>query len=483
MAKKYIDSVLNDLFKKTTNIEQRQSSESDAKHNAIITKDFMKAAYKAGLDENNINYEETDLTELADEFWKGLTRAVAAKTNLTSNPTSLGGGGIVVTSIARKTKARAASTKSLQDIKDCVLKGKNYCRPRLNKLVGDNQVAGQIQSGLSYGHGEGGGPISTLGTERGLGVIKKLNSAQGLEELEKFVNPEMGNFFLDTFNTALRDYYKVNLGWDVIRIDPHSHKAEIKDVYEISGAFVKQNPSFSKKYDLPGVVDGEWNSRFKDTLKDELYKALNQSVKNGGLDPKKLEGSPTPLDRIEFTTAREMIRAFEKALRDVDKRGLVKISSVLKKIKKTPKHQRGKTKSYKPKKEVGIKNRKKGSPVKSKTSARSVGLKNVSPIALKSLLQRALPAEIAKKMTGPPTLHYRTGRFAQSAEIQNIAPMGKSVEISYDYMQAPYSVFEPGSGSPLASIKRDPRQLIGGTIRELAQSLMGNRFLIRTKRV
>ena len=86
-------------------------------------------------------------------------------------------------------------------------------------------------------------------------------------------------------------------------------------------------------------------------------------------------------------------------------------------------------------------------------------------------------------MTGPPTLMYQTGRFAQSAEITDIAPMKKSVEIRYDYMQDPYRVFERGSGSPLASVGRDPRGLIGGTIRELAQQLMGDKFLIRTKRV
>ena len=60
--------------------------------------------------------------------------------------------------------------------------------------------------------------------------------------------------------------------------------------------------------------------------------------------------------------------------------------------------------------------------------------------------------------------------------------MQRQVEISYDYMQDPYRVFEPGSGSPLATTGRDPKKIIGGTIRELAQQIMGSRFLIRTKR-
>ena len=86
-------------------------------------------------------------------------------------------------------------------------------------------------------------------------------------------------------------------------------------------------------------------------------------------------------------------------------------------------------------------------------------------------------------MTGGNTLHYRTGRFSDSAEIINVVPYPNSLEVQYTYQKDPYQVFEPGSGSPLATRGRDPRQLIGSTIRELAQSLMGDRFMVRTKRI
>ena len=86
-------------------------------------------------------------------------------------------------------------------------------------------------------------------------------------------------------------------------------------------------------------------------------------------------------------------------------------------------------------------------------------------------------------MTGPPTLQYQTGRFANSATVTDIVPMPGSVEIRYEYQTDPYYVFEPESGNKLASRGRDPRALIGSSIREIAQLIMGSRFgLVRTKR-
>ena len=54
-----------------------------------------------------------------------------------------------------------------------------------------------------------------------------------------------------------------------------------------------------------------------------------------------------------------------------------------------------------------------------------------------------------------------------------------------NYQNIISSVFERDSGSPLATgPARDPTQIIGQSIREIAQSLMGTRFgIVRTKRV
>ena len=109
-----------------------------------------------------------------------------------------------------------------------------------------------------------------------------------------------------------------------------------------------------------------------------------------------------------------------------------------------------------------------------------------SPVALMHLLNKILPTELQKNMTGvyPRSLEYRTGRFAQSAEVTSVVPFSKMTQIQYTYQKDPYAVFETGSGNPLASGGRDPRRIIGSTIREIAQEIMGEKFgIIRTKRV
>ena len=104
------------------------------------------------------------------------------------------------------------------------------------------------------------------------------------------------------------------------------------------------------------------------------------------------------------------------------------------------------------------------------------------PLALREMINAVLPDEILKQM-GSPALVNRTGRFRQSARVTNVltGPRG-GVQIDYTYQRNPYEVFEPGSGSPLANQYRDPRKIIGQTVREIAQELMGRKF-IKVRRV
>ena len=78
-----------------------------------------------------------------------------------------------------------------------------------------------------------------------------------------------------------------------------------------------------------------------------------------------------------------------------------------------------------------------------------------------------------------PALVYRSGRFAASVDIVNciIGPRG-GLTIDYTYDLFPYQTFEPGfkQGSTL----RDPRRIIGQSIRELvAANMKGMQPLIR----
>ena len=78
---------------------------------------------------------------------------------------------------------------------------------------------------------------------------------------------------------------------------------------------------------------------------------------------------------------------------------------------------------------------------------------------------------VASKMTSP-ALRFRTGRFANSARVENVdvGPRG-GIGIDYTYMRDPYETFEPGN--KMGSTTRDPRKIIGASIRELATSILG----------
>lgn len=143
-------------------------------------------------------------------------------------------------------------------------------------------------------------------------------------------------------------------------------------------------------------------------------------------------------------------------------------------------------------KEFGVKNSSRMSTptkksVRSKTSRPKGGsrLTNrqvpvTSPLNLRNLLNDVINEAVGKNMISP-RLRYRTGRFANSVEITNVAqkPRGGLI-IDYTYQKDPYQTFEKGGrmGSP----ERDPRDLIGTSIREVAQQLIGKKF-IQTRRV
>jgi hypothetical protein len=86
-----------------------------------------------------------------------------------------------------------------------------------------------------------------------------------------------------------------------------------------------------------------------------------------------------------------------------------------------------------------------------------------------------LPQVVASKMV-EPRLVYRTGRFAQSVRTENvvIGPRG-GIHIDYTYMKYPYQTFEPGFAQ--GSKYRDPRSIIKESIRDIAITLVGEKFM------
>ena len=93
------------------------------------------------------------------------------------------------------------------------------------------------------------------------------------------------------------------------------------------------------------------------------------------------------------------------------------------------------------------------------------------------VINNKLPTTVAKNM-GPPRLAFRTGRFARSTRITDIATTGKGFpSVGYTYMRGPYETFEVGNRQ--GSIDRDPRKLIDLSIREIAAEYAIGRFFTR----
>jgi len=211
-------------------------------------------------------------------------------------------------------------------------------------------------------------------------------------------------------------------------------------------------------------------------LKIEMEKARDAAIKGltrlSGLEDYQSLKTSKPLkdrltDGVPITILEEATKTLKKS---VIKKRLPKKNS----RKKTSSSFKGRSNKRRTEKRVSRSLGKKG---KVHYARKGIQAGTNNPIALKELINQQLPSRILPKMQAPALVN-RTGRFRHSAEVTNvvIGPRG-GTQIDYTYQRNPYEVFEPGSGSPLANQYRDPRRIIGGTIREIAQQIMGKKFI------
>jgi hypothetical protein len=98
---------------------------------------------------------------------------------------------------------------------------------------------------------------------------------------------------------------------------------------------------------------------------------------------------------------------------------------------------------------------------------------------LEFLLRDLINETVAKNM-GPghrtDILNYRTGRFSDSVAISHLT-MSKEgmISVFYNYMKYPYATFSQG-GVQQTPASRDPKLLIGKSIREIAATRVANRM-------
>lgn len=103
----------------------------------------------------------------------------------------------------------------------------------------------------------------------------------------------------------------------------------------------------------------------------------------------------------------------------------------------------------------------------------------VSTATLLGILNSRINDVVASNM-GAPRLENRTGRFAGSVRVVDIAKTTKGFpSVGYTYLRDPYGVYESTSGSRFSSVERDPRILIDRSIREIAAEIAIGRLYTR----
>jgi hypothetical protein len=130
-----------------------------------------------------------------------------------------------------------------------------------------------------------------------------------------------------------------------------------------------------------------------------------------------------------------------------------------------------------------VKNTKKVNVIADSTMPKGMKSKQVEKgpasevLALIGVLNSKLPGQVAENME-PPALQYRTGRFASSVRVTEVASTPRGYpSIGYTYQRNPYETFEPGNLQ--GSVERDPRRLIDRSIREIAAQFAIGRFYTR----
>lgn len=226
--------------------------------------------------------------------------------------------------------------------------------------------------------------------------------------------------------------------------------------------------------------DRDGIGRYIDAIAKDIHKNLGKQLAH--LEPH-LKGSPTKRERAVKVHNAMLVSQLLKNVKGkrrpdfrlkVNKKLLKEAKELKSKVKK---HQ--KSKSFTDRKSTtktrtmggmavagakGGKQRRRGKSVKQAKTTQS-------PIALRNLLNEALPQTVAKNM-GSPALNFRTGRFANSARVDMVHQGARGgIGIDYTYMLNPYQTFEPGFKQ--GSTQRDPRKIIGESIRELATGILG----------
>ena len=222
-----------------------------------------------------------------------------------------------------------------------------------------------------------------------------------------------------------------------------------------------------------------FNKFFKQYYKEKFFNSFNAKDTKDRKALAKLAGYKTigSFEASEPYNKRAKKKVIETVTKELTKSKRLKTTKKVEKVKKVKRK-----KTYKPKRKKSAVLKNAGLLAVNKRGKKAKGAARTQPdlLKLRNLINAMLPDELLSQMQ-LPRLRNRTGRFRNSARVTDlrVGPRG-GTEIDYTYQLDPYQTFEPGGAQ--GSTNRDPRALIGGTIREIAQELMGAKF-IKTRRV
>lgn len=468
MAKKYWTNIIRDIFKeevrgrtKTYRRLQGKSFKDESlnlRTFAKLDKTWTKAAIHASLSKVGINpneYKEA-VNQAVNAFHDEVIRKGSKlKTIEKVTQTGIAGKGrTIANSIlpAARKKARETLQQAIQNLPE-----------------------GEGTRELQFSHGEFGinkkgmqTPVTTTGTMKGLHLLNLLNSEKFAKAFEGQSGRglEADKFLREAILIDLEEFYSKELYWDInLSATPG---VKITDTYEVYAGIKKQE--LPLEYDFPFDKDKKIQKRINDKFQDTIEKTLRKNM-GTYFKASKMESSSKNADRYKLALLKTVVN-------ELDNIPGTRITSNVKELKdlsgkkKTPTiSNKGRERLVKRKK-VGKASSKK---VKSQPTTTAVNV-----LKLKNLINAMLPEALLAQME-LPRLRNRTGRFRSSAQVTDIrvGPRG-GTEIDYTYQLNPYQTFEPGGMQ--GSVNRDPRALIGGTIREIAKELMGKKF-IKTRRV
>lgn len=315
--------------------------------------------------------------------------------------------------------------------------------------------------GTAVGSLGGGSAAVAVALDRGVDFAK-LQKVAG-DNLAAIIDNQFNNLSKSARSKIYERLFDIIINWDQVVSESGGLNAGVGIIIRPVKTKVNLGRSDLEKKEMNALLD-----------------AIDATVQ--GIDWTEVRGSSNAREKAQKAAVDRITKPLEKVVKQ--HKGSIKIDKELQSIKlktsATVKDQSKKGKGVKPK--APTKNRGKlAAPILAKSGGRRKPREsNFKTLQLIGLLNAALPKTVAKNM-GSPRLNYRTGRFAGSVRVTDIALTAKGhPSIGYTYQKNPYQVFESSSGSKFSSVDRDPRRLIDYSIREIAaQQAIGRLFTRR----